>query len=116
VWSNDTRNKHDHNQVSVGDQDLRARSKSFSAVAGFFGLERDMAGASVAERIDEGVVSANFLSVPARRRPSVAASSKERISAARRRGSSSRTDSGRAFDADPRVIGRSLVLDGEAYR
>jgi predicted permease len=118
IWSNDTKNKHDKNQLSVGDyRDYAARNRSFTALAGFFPTwNATYTATDVAERIDVGVVSANFLNVlgtPPMMGRGFATGDDEKGAA-----KTVVLTHGfwtRAFNADSRVIGKSLTLDGESY-
>jgi putative ABC transport system permease protein len=118
IWSNDTRSKRDRNSVSVGDyRDLRARTKTLSQVAAYFPTwNATFTAPDVAERIDVGVVSANFFSVlgvaPAFGRGFVDA---EDEPGAPRTVILSHAFWTRRFNADPSVVGKSLTLDGQPY-
>jgi predicted permease len=118
IWSNDTKNKHDKNQVSVGDyRDYAARNRSFTALAAFFPTwNATYTATDVAERIDVGVVSANFLNVlgtPPMMGRGFATGEDEKGAA-----KTVVLTHGfwtRAFNGDSRVLGKSLTLDGESY-
>jgi putative ABC transport system permease protein len=118
VWSNDTRSKRERNNVSIGDyRDLRARTKTLSQVAAYFPTwNATFTAPDVAEHIDVGVVSANFLSVlgvaPAIGRGFIEA---EDEPGAPRTVILTRAFWSRRFNEDPSVIGRSVTLDGQPY-
>ena len=118
VWSNDTQSKRERNSVSVGDyRDMRARSKTLSQVAAYFPTwNATFTAPSVAERIDVGVVSANFLSTlgvtPAIGRGFVEA---EDEPGAPRTVILTRAFWTRRFNEDPAVIGKSITLDGQPH-
>src|SRR4029079_10397567 len=65
VWSNDTQSKRERNSVSIGGyRDMRARTKTLSQLAAYFPTwNATFTAPDVAEHIEVGVVSANFLSV-----------------------------------------------------
>lgn len=118
IWSNDTKNKHDKNQVSVGDyRDYAARNRSFTALAGFFPTwNATYTTSDVAERIDVGVVSANFLNVlgtPPMIGRGFATGEDEKGAA-----KTVVLTHGfwtRMFSGDSRILGKTVTLDGEPY-
>ena len=118
VWSDNPKESTDRYPVSIGDYfDWRARSHSFSQLAGFFPIWNSTYSApNGAERIDVGAVSANFLTTLG-------------VSPKVGRGFADGDDQRGApekvilthafwssrFHADPSVIGKSLTLDGKPY-
>lgn len=118
VWSHDTKNQREKNQLSVGDfLDYRARNRSFAAVTGFFpNWNLTYTSANAAERIDAGVVSANFFNVLGAR-PAIGrgfADGEDQRGAAK----TVVLMHGfwmRVFNGDSRVVGRTVTLDGEPY-
>jgi predicted permease len=118
VWSKDTKNKHDLNEMSVGDyQDMRARNHSFRAMAAYFPTwNATFTSPDVAERIDIGVVSANFFDVLGAR-PAIGRGfvEGEDLRSAPKTVILSHAFWTRMFNADPRIVGRTVTLDGESY-
>ena len=118
VWSDNPQEKTDRYQVSVGDYyDWRARSHSFSQLAGFFPTWNSLYGApDGTERIDVGAVSANFL-------PTLGVAPKlgrgflegeDKPGAA---GTVILTHAfwSREFHGDPAIVGKTVTLDAAAY-
>ena len=63
IWSNDTGNNRERNEISVGDyRDMRSRTRTLSSIAAYFpNWNATYTAPDAAERLDIGVVSANFL-------------------------------------------------------
>ena len=118
VWSNNAKEKNDRYQVSVGDYfDWRARSHSFSQLAGFFPIWNTLYGApDGVERIDVGAVSSNLLPTlgvkPAIGRGFVEGEDKPGAA-----GTVILTHAfwPRAFQSDPAIVGKSITLDAMPY-
>ena len=118
VWSDNPKESNHHYQVSIGDYfDWRDRSRSFEQLAGFFPIWNATYNApDVAERLEVGAVSANFLRTlgvsPRMGRDFLA-------------GEDNRGAPGtvilshalwtRAFNQDPAAIGKSILLDRKPY-
>ena len=118
VWSDNAKENNHQYQVSVGDFfDWRTRSHSYSQLAAFFPTWNALyAAPDGVERLDVGAVSSNFLRTLGVS-PSVGrdfADGEDRPGAA---GAIilSHDFWSRAFDADRRVIGKSLTFDGKPY-
>ena len=118
IWSNDTQSKRDRNSVSVGDyRDMRARSKTMREIAAYFPTwNATFTAPDVAERIDVGVVSANFLTVlgvaPEKGRGFVAAEDQPGVA---KTVILTHAFWSRRFNADPSIIGKSITLEGEPH-
>jgi putative ABC transport system permease protein len=116
VWSNNPREKRDRYQVSVGDyRDLRARSRSLSQLAAYFpSWNATYTAPDVAERVEIGAVSANFLSVlgvvPMLGRNFTEA---EDAPGSPRAVILSHAFWSSHFHNDASVVGRAMTLDGE---
>lgn len=118
VWSDNAKENNHQYQVSVGDYfDWRARTHSFSQLAGFFPIWNTLyAAPEGTERLDAGAVSTNFLGTlgvsPILGRDF--ADGEDRPGAA---GAVILTHDfwSRAFGADPRIVGTSLTLDGKRF-
>ena len=118
IWSNDTHNKKERNWVSFGDyRDMQARAKTVSQLAAYFtNGNATYTAPDLAERIDVGVVSANFFSVlgvsPARGRTFA---SGDDVLGAPRTLILTHQYWMRRFNGDPSVIGKPITLDGEPH-
>ncbi len=118
VWSDNPQENNDHYQVSVGDYfDWRARTHSYAQLAGFFPSWNTLySGPDGVERIDVGAVSANFL----RTLGASPIIGRDFADEEDRRGAAgtvivSHEFWSRALQADPRIVGRTLTLDGKPY-
>jgi putative ABC transport system permease protein len=118
AWSNDTRNKEERNDASVGDyRDMRARNHTLAQLAAYFPTwNATYTAPDATERIDVGVVTANLLPTlgvaPERGRGFLEEED--------RPGSPNSVILTHAFwsshfHEDPSVLGRSITLDGDAY-
>jgi putative ABC transport system permease protein len=118
IWSNDTQSKRDRNSVSIGDfRDMQARAKTVSQLAAYFPTwNLTYTAPDVAERIDVGAVSWNFLSVlgtaPERGRAFLETDDQKD---APKTLILSHAFWMRRFNGDPSIIGKSIALDGEAH-
>jgi putative ABC transport system permease protein len=116
IWSNDTQSKRERNWVSFGDyRDMQARAKTVSEIAAYFqNGNATYTAPDLAERIDVGVVSANFFSVlgvaPERGR---AFSSGDDVLGAPRTLILTHEFWMRRFNGDPSIVGKPITLDGE---
>jgi len=118
VWSDNPQENNDHYQVSVGDYfDWRARTYSFTQLAGFFPSWNTLySGPDGVERVDVGAVSANFL----RTLGASPAIGRDFADGEDGRGAAgtvilSHEFWSRALQADPRIVGRALTFDGKPY-
>jgi predicted permease len=118
VWSNNAKEKNDHYQVSVGDYfDWRDRSRSFEQLAGFFPIwNATYTAPDVAERLDVGVVSANFLGTLGVR-PQIGRDFTPGEDAKGAAPVAILTHGfwTRSFQQDPAVVGKVVNLDGQPY-
>ena len=118
IWSNDRTNNRDRNEVSVGDyRDMRTRARTLSSVAAYFpGWNATYTAPDAAERLDIGVVSANFLTTlgvtPALGR---GFTDGEDVPGAANVVVLSHTFWTRQFGQDVNVIGKLITLDGQPY-
>ncbi|HEY4305064.1 MAG TPA: ABC transporter permease [Gemmatimonadaceae bacterium] len=118
VWSTNPKEKTDRYQVAIGDYfDWRVRSRSFEQLAGFFPVwNATYTAPNVAERLNVGAVSSNFL-VTLGVRPQIG---RDFASAEEKRGSPnvvilSHDFWSRTFNEDRSVIGKTIALDGDTY-
>ena len=118
VWSDNPRENNHRYQVSVGDYyDWRQRSRSFSRLAGFFPIWNAWYSApDGVERLDVGAVTANLL-------PTLGVTpmlGRGFLEGEDKRGATptvilSHAFWERDFQGDPRVVGKTVTLDNQAY-
>lgn len=118
VWSSNPKENRDRYDVSVGDYfDWRDRSRSFEQLAGFFSSwNATYTAPDVAERLDVGAVSANFLRTLGVR-PMLG---RDFVDGEDRRDAVpvvllSHDFWSRQFHEDPSVLGKTIALDGSPY-
>jgi putative ABC transport system permease protein len=118
VWSKNPKENRDRYDVSVGDYfDWRDRNRSFEQLAGFFSAwNATYTAADVAERLDVGAVSANFLRTLGVR-PMLG---RDFLDGEDRRDAVpvvliSHHFWSRVFYEDPSAVGKTIALDGKAY-
>jgi putative ABC transport system permease protein len=118
VWSDNPTEKTDRYQVSIGDYyDWRARSRSFSQLAGFFPIWNALyAATDGTERIDVGAVTANLLPTLGVA-PKIGRGFLEGEDRPGAPGTVILTHAfwARAFQNDPAIVGKTLMLDAAPY-
>jgi putative ABC transport system permease protein len=118
VWSNNTKDKVEKYQVSIGDYfDWRARNRSFEQLAGFFPIwNATYTSAANAERLAIGAVSSNFLrTLGVRPRIGRDFADAEESRGAQAVAILSHDFWARTFGQDASVLGKPIALDGKTY-